>query len=249
MNEALTLASIPVSHLGLSLVAGSLTTLSPCVFPILPLVVGSAVQANRLAPIAMGTGMAASFAAIGLALGALGPALGIDSDSVRSFGAVLLIAFAVVMLVPALGQRFTHLMLPIASSANAASSRLDGGTLGGAFLLGGVLGLVWSPCSGPLLASALTLVASEGGAGRGALILGLFGIGAATPLVAGAYAARGGFARARSRVLARVDSIKKILGILIGLTGLAILTGGDKWLEAQVLNLLPESWVRVTTLF
>ena len=64
-----------------------------------------------------------------------------------------------------------------------------------------------------------------------------------------AYASRSGFARARSRVLARVDSIKKILGILIGLTGLAILTGGDKWLEAQVLNLLPESWVRVTTLF
>ena len=207
------------------------------------------MQANRLAPIAMGSGMAASFAAIGLALGALGPALGIDSDSVRSFGAVLLIAFAVVMLVPALGQRFTHLMLPIASSANAASSRLDGGTLGGAFLRGGVLGLVWSPCSGPWLASALTLVASEGGAGRGALILGLFGIGAATPLVAVAYASRSGFARARGQVLARVDSIKKILGILIGLTGLAILTGGDKWLEAQVLNLLPESWIRVTTLF
>jgi cytochrome c-type biogenesis protein len=50
-------------------------------------------------------------------------------------------------------------------------------------------------------------------------------------------------------VLARVDSIKKILGILIGLTGLAILSGGDKWLEARVLNLLPESWVRITTLF
>ena len=249
MNEALTLASIPLSHLGLSLVAGSLTTLSPCVFPILPLVVGSAVQANRLAPIAMGTGMAASFAVIGLALGALGPALGIDSDSVRSFGGVLLIAFALVMLVPALGQRFTHLLMPIASSANAASSRFNGGTLGGAFLLGGVLGLVWSPCSGQLLASALTLVASEGGGGRGALILGLFGIGAATPLVAVAYASRSGFARARGQVLARVDSIKKILGILIGLTGLAILTGGDKWLEAQVLNLLPESWVRITTLF
>jgi len=249
MNEALTLASIPLSHLGLSLVAGSLTTLSPCVFPILPLVVGSAVQANRLAPIAMGTGMAASFAVIGLALGALGPALGIDSDSVRSFGGVLLIAFALVMLVPALGQRFTHLLMPIASSANAASSRLDGGTLGGAFLLGGVLGLVWSPCSGPLLASALTLVASEGGGGRGALILGLFGIGAATPLVAVAYASRSGFARVRGQVLARVDGIKKILGILIGLTGLAILSGGDKWLEAQVLNLLPESWIRITTLF
>lgn len=244
MNDA-----ISFSHLGLSLIAGSLTTLSPCVFPILPLVVGGAVQANRLAPLVMGIGMALSFAAIGLVLGALGPALGIDSESVRNFGALLLIAFAVVMLVPALSRHFTELMSPIASRANAASSRLDGGSLGGALLLGGVLGLVWSPCSGPLLASALTLVASEGGAGRGALILGLFGVGAATPLVAVAYASRSGFALARGWVLARVETAKQVLGVLIGLTGLAILTGGDKWLEAQVLNLLPESWIGVTTLF
>jgi len=244
MNDA-----ISFSHLGLSLIAGSLTTLSPCVFPILPLVVGGAVQANRLTPLVMGIGMALSFAAIGLVLGALGPALGIDSESVRNFGALLLIAFAVVMLVPALSRHFTELMSPIASRANAASSRLDGGSLGGALLLGGVLGLVWSPCSGPLLASALTLVASEGGAGRGALILGLFGVGAATPLVAVAYASRSGFALARGWVLARVETVKQVLGVLIGLTGLAILTGGDKWLEAQVLNLLPESWIGVTTLF
>jgi cytochrome c biogenesis protein CcdA len=241
--------TLSLSHLGLSLVAGSLTTLSPCVFPILPLVVGGAVQANRLAPVAMGVGMASSFSVIGLLLGALGPALGIDGESVRTFGAVMLIAFAAVMLIPALSRRFTELMLPIASSANAASSRLDGGSMGGAFLLGGLLGLIWSPCSGPLLASALTLVASDGGAGKGALILGLFGTGAALPLVAVAYASRSGFAKARGWVLTRVEVVKKGLGVLIGLTGLAILTGGDKWLETQVVNVLPDAWVNLTTLF
>lgn len=240
---------IPLVHLGLSLVAGSLTTLSPCVFPILPLVIGGAVQANRLAPLAMGLGMVISFALIGVVLGALGPALGIDSDSVRLFGAWLLIAFGLVMLVPVLNQRFTEWMLPIASSANAASARLDGGSLTGALLLGGVLGLVWSPCSGPLLASALTLVASEGGALRGGTILGLFGIGAAIPLVAVAYASRRGFSVARGWVLARIDGIKKAFGVLILLTGLAILSGADKWLETQVLALLPDSWVQATTLF
>jgi len=244
MNETLSL-----SHLGLSLVAGSLTTLSPCVFPILPLVVGGAVQATRLAPVAMGIDMATSFALIGLLLGALGPALGIDSQSVRTFGGVMLVAFAAVMLIPALSRRFTELMLPIASSANAASSRLDGGSLGGAFLLGGLLGRIWSPCSGPLLASALTLVASDGGAGKGALILGLFGTGAALPLVAVAYASRSGFAKARGWVLTRVETVKKGLGVLIGLTGLAILTGGDKWLETRLVNVLPDAWVNLTTLF
>ena len=240
---------IPLTHLGLSLVAGSLTPLSPSVFPILPLVIGGAVHANRLAPLAMGVGMATSFALIGIVLGALGPALGIDSDSVRLFGAWMLIVFGLVMLVPILNRHFTEWMLPIASSANAASARLDGGSLGGALLLGGVLGLVWSPCSGPLLASALTLVASEGGAMRGGIILGLFGLGAAIPLVAVAYASRRGFNAARGWVLARIDGIKKAFGIIILLTGLAILSGTDKWLEAQVVSVLPDAWVRATVLF
>lgn len=240
---------IPLTHLGLSLVAGSLTTLSPCVFPILPLVIGGAVQANRLAPVAMGIGMAISFALIGIVLGALGPALGIDSDSVRLFGAWLLISFGLVMLVPALNRRFTEWMLPIASSANAASSKLDGSSLSGALLLGGVLGLVWSPCSGPLLASALTLVASEGGAVRGGIVLGLFGIGAAIPLVAVAYASRRGFGVARGWVLQRIDGIKKGFGVIILLTGIAILSGADKWLEAKVVSVLPDAWIQATTLF
>ena len=248
MGDPLT-PSLSLSHLGLSLLAGSLTTLSPCVFPILPLVVGGAEQTNRLAPVAMGVGMAASFALIGLLLGAAGPALGIDGDSVRTFGGIMLVAFAAVMRIPALSRRFTELRLPIASSANSASSRLDSGSLSGAFLLGGLLGLVWSPCSGPLLASALTLVASDGGAGRGALILGLFGTGAAIPLVAVAYASRSGFNKARGWVMARVETVKKAFGILIGLTGIAILSGADKWLEARVVSVLPDSWVNLTTLF
>lgn len=243
------MADLTLPHLGLSLVAGSLTTLSPCVFPLLPLVLGGAVQSNPLAPLAMGAGMTASFAGIGLLLGALGPALGVDADSVRTLGAALLIAFGLVMLVPVLNQRFTQAVMPIASSAQAASSRLNAGSLLGALALGGLLGLVWSPCSGPLLASALTLVASEGGAGRGAFVLGLFGLGAAVPLMAAAYASRSGFVRARGWVLMHAETLKKVFGGLIVMAGMAILTGADKWLEAQVLEVLPESWVRLSTLF
>ncbi len=240
--------ALSLGQVGLSLAAGSLTTLSPCVFPILPLVLGGAVQGHRLAPLAMGSGMAISFATMGMVVGALGPALGIDSESVRFVGALMLIVLGLVMLIPILDRRCAEWMLPIASSANAASSRLDGGSLGGALLLGGVLGLVWSPCSGPLLASALTLVASQGGAARGALTLGLFGVGAALPLVAVAYASRSGFARARGWVLARIDAIKKGFGVVILATGVAILTGGDKWVEARVVDLLPDVWIGATTL-
>jgi cytochrome c-type biogenesis protein len=241
--------SVTLAQLGLSMAAGSLTTLSPCVFPLLPLVLGGALQANRLAPVALGIGMAASFAAIGMVVGAAGPALGLDSDHVRVAGAVLLVAFAVVMLVPAWSERFTQWMTPLATGANAASSRLSGGSLGSALMLGAVLGLVWSPCSGPLLASALTLVASEGGVARGGLILGVFGVGAAIPLVVVAYASRAGFTRARGWVLGHINRIKTVFAVLLGGMGLLILTGADKWLEARVNHWLPDSWLKLTVLF
>lgn len=240
---------LAISHLGLSLLAGSLTTLSPCVFPILPMVLGGAAQGNRLAPVAMGVGMALSFAGIGVVLGALGPAMGLDSEHVRLLGAVLLMALGVMMWVPVLNERFTQWMMPLASAANGVSARLKGDTLGGALLLGGVLGLVWSPCSGPLLASALTLVGTEGGAVRGGLVLGLFGMGAATPLVAVAYASRRGFQAVRGKVLSQGYRVKKVFGGLIFLAGVAIATGADKWLEAQIVPWLPDAWLRATTLF
>lgn len=239
-------ALVSLPQLGFSLAAGGLTTLSPCVFPMLPLVVGGALQGNRLGPVAMGLGMVFSFAGIGMVLGALGPALGIDGDSVRIAGAAMLIAFAVVMLVPALGERFTRWMLPLANSAHAASSGIQGGSLTGAFLLGGVLGLVWSPCSGPLLGSALTLVASEGGLARGGLILGVFGLGAAIPLVAVAYASRSGFNSVRDWVMARIERVRHAFAVLLGLLGVAILMGWDKRLEALFVQWMPDAWVNLT---
>lgn len=232
--------------LSLSWLAGTLTTLSPCVFPLLPLVIGGALQNSRYSPLAMGAGMALSFALIGVVLGGLGPSLGIDSESVRIVGAWLLIVFALVMVIPVASNRFSQWMLPIASVANTASQRMNNTSLVGAFTLGSVLGLVWSPCSGPLLASALTLVASEGGAGKGAIVLGVFGLGAATPLVVVAYASRQGFIRSRRWILDHIDTLKKGFGILLGLVGLAILTGSDKWMEAQLMSLLPESWIQFT---
>lgn len=235
--------ALSVPQLGLSLAAGSLTTLSPCVFPLLPLVLGGSLQGNRLAPVAMGVGMTISFAGVGMLIGSIGPALGVDSDTVRSAGAALLLGFALIMLVPALGERFSRWMLPIASSANAASAHLDNGSLAGALLLGGVLGLVWTPCSGPLLGSALTLVASEGGVARGGIVLGIFGLGAAIPLVAVAYASRSGFTRVRGWVLARIEQVRRGFAVLLGAMGIAIVTGVDKWVEARVLQGLPDSWV------
>lgn len=236
-------------QLGLSLAAGSLTTLSPCVFPMLPLVAGGALQGHRFAPLAMGAGMTLSFATMGMALGAAAPVLDVDSDAVRMVGAVLLMVFAAVMLVPRWNARLAHWLQPLANSAHSASATLAPGSLRGALALGALLGLVWSPCSGPLLGSALTLVASEGGLLPGGLILGLFGLGAALPLVAVAYASRSGFERARGWLLPRADALRRNFARLLLLLGLAILLGWDKRLEALLVAWMPQGWVDLTVRF
>jgi len=231
----------------LSVVAGALTTLSPCVFPLLPVILGGAVQRHRAAPLAMGAGMAITFTLIGLLVGGLGGALSLAPDDVRRVGAWLLVVFGVVMLVPPFERRFSNLMTPLASSANAAGARLDNGALASAFALGGLLGLVWSPCAGPLLGSTLALVATAGGAPRGALLLGLFGLGAALPLVGAAYASRAGFGRMRAWMLAHGGAAKRVMGGLLSLVGVLILAGGDHAIEAWVNDRLPDAWLTLTT--
>ena len=122
-----------------------------------------------------------------------------------------------------------------------------GGALVSAFALGGLLGLVWSPCAGPLLGSTLALVATAGGAPRGALLLGLFGLGAALPLVGAAYASRAGFGRMRAWVLAHASATKRVMGGSLLLVGVLILSGGDHAIEAWVNDRLPDAWLAITT--
>lgn len=241
--------NIAIADMAIALLAGGLTTLSPCVLPILPLVVGSAAQQNRGAPVAMAAGMVLSFVLLGVLIGLLGSALGVNSDNVRIVGAWLLIIMALAMLLPTIGQRVGGWLTPVAAMADRAAGRFSGQTLGGAFALGGVLGLVWSPCSGPLLGSAVALVAREGGALHGGLILGLFGLGAALPLMGVAYATRAGFRRFRDAALAQSLALKRGFGVLLLLLGIAMLNGWDKALETVVLNQLPDGWVNLTVMF
>lgn len=97
-----------------------------------------------------------------------------------------------------------------------------------------------------VLGSALSLVASDGGALRGGVVLAPFGLGAATPLVAVAHASRSGCVLAHNWIMARIESMRRGFAVLLGGMGIAILTGADKWVETRVLGWLPDTWVNLT---
>ena len=237
-----------ITDLGIALLAGGLTTLNPCVFPILPLVIGSAVQANRQAPLLMGLGMATAFALLGLLTGLLADSVGFDADLLRDITAILLIVFGLTLVIPQAKEVFTRFISPLASGANQLSGGLSGKSSASAFLMGMLLGLIWTPCSGPLLVSTLAMAADEG-AIQASVTLAFFGLGAAVPLVSVGYLSQAKLGRLRAWVLTHGARSQQIMGLLLAGVGVMVITGFDKQLEAQLIKILPQAWLDLTTRF
>src|SRR6478752_5845966 len=140
--------------IGLALLAGVLSTLSPCVLPILPMVLGAAVSEHRFGPAALAAGLTLSFVAIGLFVATIGFSLGLDGGLFRTAAAILLVAFGIVLLVPHVQARVAVAAGPVGNWAEHRFGGFSPGGLGGQFMVGLLLGAVWSPCIGPTLGAA-----------------------------------------------------------------------------------------------
>ena len=232
---------------GLSLVAGGLSTLSPCVLPLVPILVGTAFSAHRLGPFALAAGLALSFTVVGVFVASLGSSLGIDPAAFRTVAAVLLLAFGVLLLSSRLQERFAFATSGVSGAGQSLLARFTFEGLPGQFLLGMLLGIVWSPCVGPTLGAAVTLASQGQNLAQVTLLMALFGVGAGTPLVALGLASRQAVGRIRGKLLAAGKIGKQLLGGVMLLLGFLILSGLDKAFETWVLRHAPEWLVRLTT--
>jgi cytochrome c-type biogenesis protein len=234
---------------GLGLMAGALSTLSPCVLPLIPLVIGSAVNAHRWGAVALGAGLASSFAMIGIFLATAGAALGLEPDTFRIVGAVILAAFGVILLVPRLQSTFAAAVGGLSNSGARLMQRLTLEGLAGQFLIGLLLGVVWSPCVGPTLGAATTLASQGRNLPQIGLLMSIFGIGAAAPLVLLGSLSRTSITRLRGRLLQAGKYGKQLLGLVMLSLGALIATGMDKSLESWLLDRAPDWLTAVTTKF
>jgi cytochrome c biogenesis protein CcdA len=232
---------------GLSIAAGSLSTLSPCVLPLLPILLGAAVAAHRLGPFALAGGLMLSFTAVGVFVASLGAAIGLDQETFRNVAAVALVAFGGVLVSARLQEGFVVAASGVSGAGHGLLSRLTLDGLAGQFAIGLLLGLVWSPCVGPTLGAAVTLASQGQDLAQVALIMALFGLGAGLPLIVLGLASRETVSRIRGRLLAAGKLGKQVLGALMLLLGGAILSGADRLFEAWVLRTAPEWLVRLTT--
>jgi cytochrome c biogenesis protein CcdA len=238
-----------IGTLGLAFLAGCLSILSPCVLPLVPIVLGAAASERRFGPIALATGLALSFTAIGLFVATIGFAIGLDQDVVRALGAVLLIALGFVLLLPSLQAQLATAAGPLSNWVEDRFGGFDAGGLGGQFSLGLLLGAVWGPCVGPTLGAASVLAAQGKDLIQVALTMLVFGIGAAVPLVLLGLASREAMMHWRGRLVGTGKVGKTALGTLLILFGMLIVTGLDKRSETLLVDLSPAWLTSLTTRF
>ena len=240
-------AELGLATYGLSYVAGILSTLSPCVLPLIPILVGTAMTGHRLGPLALGSGLALSFATTGTLLASLGNVFDFDPNILRLFSAWLLVAFGLVLLSTWLQQRFAAATAGIGGAGNNWIANFNMTGLTGQFILGLLLGLAWSPCVGPTLGVAIGLASQGQQLVQVGFTMLLFGLGASTPIVMLGMLSREGMQRARGKMASIGSNGKKILGIIMLILGVLIISGLDKHLEASFLNIAPDWLVKLTT--
>lgn len=238
-----------LTSLALAFVAGLVTILNPCVLPLVPILVGSALGKARGGPLALAAGLVTSFTLFGFTVIAFGYSLGIDEGAVRMLAGALLVVAGLVLLVPQAQAALSAAAAPLTNAGNRQLARVSADGVTGQYLVGLLLGLVWAPCVGPTLGVAIA-AASQGEDLASAFFIFLtFGLGVATSILAFAYGSRRALGERGKALRALARYAKPIFGAALVVVGLMVLTGFDKVIEIAVLDALPESLVRFTTAF
>lgn len=231
----------------LSFTAGALTTINPCVLPLLPVVFATALATGRAGSLALVAGLVTGFTAVGVAVAAAGSFFGIDERTIRPIVAILFIAIGAALMYSPLERKFSSLFAPIGATGATLAARASAFGIAGQFAVGLLLGAIWSPCSGPALGAAIGLAAEAGGVPLAALRMAVFGLGAASILLLFAYGSRAFVARKRERLIWVARIAKPTAGAVFLALGLAMLTGFDKRIETMLLDVTPDWLVNLTT--
>ena len=219
--------------------AGLLTLINPCVLPVLPIVLATALQAGRAGPLVLAAGMSVSFVVVGMSVAVFGRALGIDDVMVARAGAVMMVLFGIVLLIPQFSARFATVTAGMSARADAGMDSLNRDGLGGQFVGGALLGAVWVPCVGPTLGGAIALASAGESLGLAAATMLSFALGISTIIVVLAYGAQNAIRRRRDWLRGMSGRVRMITGIIFVGLGVALLFNLHRYAEIWLLDHLP----------
>ncbi len=227
--------------LPIAFVSGLLTVFSPCVLPILPIVLASGIDGKTKRIKGIIAGLVVSFTLASLLLVTFVRMFGISADLIRDMAVFLLLIIGLNLVFPELWtkiqgviEKYWHIQ-PV--------QKIDDSFLGG-FVTGISLGIVWTPCVGPVLATVATLSATQTVTMSTFFITLSYALGISVPLY---YIAKGGTSLSNRLgfVKKHNQNIRQMFGIVILFTALAMVAGFDRSLQAWTLNALPQSWTQI----
>ncbi len=229
----------------IAFISGILTSFSPCVLPILPAVLASGIDGNTKRIKGVIIGLIVSFTIASLLLASVVRILGIPADTVRTLAVILLILFGISLVFPIIWER---IQIWIERYWHIQPIQNQNSGFWGGFLTGTSLGIVWTPCIGPVVAAMATLAAVSSFSLTMVLIVLAYAIGAGIPLY---FIARGGSAASQKLNFFKTENqkIRQVFGIIILATALFIWTGADRVFQGWILANLPQSWTQIATNF
>lgn len=233
-----------MSSLLIAYIAGVVTILSPCILPLLPIVLGGALSSHKYGPYALAAGLVIAFTGFGLLVATAGFAIGLTPKLLNQIAAVLMICLGAVLLSTSLQQRFAVAASVATGGLQTRVSNFSPDGLIGQFFLGGILGAVWTPCVGPTLGAAIALAAQGQSIGYAATVMFAFALGTVTPLLGIMLVSRDAFMKNRGALMTVTCWLKPALGVLLILLGLAFLTDLMSSWEAFVLERMPQGLVQ-----
>ena len=219
--------------------AGLLTLINPCVLPVLPIVLVSALNAHRAGPLALAAGMSVSFVVFGVLVTAFGASVGLTQDRLAQIGAVMMMAFGLILVVPMFAQRFEMATAGVAAGADTRMNSLNVGSLRGQFAGGLLLGTVWSPCIGPTLGGAIALASQGEDLGYVTLIMTAFAMGVSTLILGLGFGAQEAIRPRAQALRGLAERSKPIIGATFLVIGALLFFEVHHLIEGWLLNVMP----------
>ena len=211
--------------MGLAFLEGLGLIVSPCILPVLPLVLAASVEGGRQRPYGIIIGFVSAFSLFAILARQIVTTLGIDLDVVKAISLVLLLLFGLILLSERLSERYGALTQGLANTGNRLASVGQEGLMSG-ILIGSLIGLVWTPCAGPILAAVLVQVIRQQTNLAGILVILSFAIGAGIPMLAIALSGRKVLSKFRF-FTQHAYAVRKAFGVLILLSVAYLASGVD----------------------